>query len=472
MRTATINIHRVNKDGYRFEGKYFLNDHSFLSMQIEDIKACNLLGDFADVFNPPVFKRQFCKETERSIPYFQSSDVQNASENSNVHIFGQQAHSLNLLVKTGDILITGFGTIGNTRIVNRHQNDACYANNVCRVRIHSGVFNGFIYAVLSSKYGVAQLNKNASGSVVRYIEAPGIRKTLIPKFSVEFQKNIDGMIQESIRLREETSDILEFAEKLLKEKTGLRDLKPEDYDYYGTHTYNRDVSCFTVNRTKLSTISINAFNYSKRIEEIKQLISTTTKPIKEIIVSGLPFSTGSFPRIEVTPGNGVLLINQSDIFDNIIKGKNISSRNVKLDNLVRYGEVIIAGVGTLGENETFCRAIFAYEDLVGQLISGEFIRMKTIDSVPSGYLYTWLNSDYGFRLIRNTQAGTKLCRPIPKLFIEIPVPIIEERFMKEIDCLVREAHTKRHQANKLEREAIARVEVEIEKWSRSNNQSK
>ena len=44
--------------------------------------------------------------------------------------------------------------------------------------------------------------------------------------------------------------------------------------------------------------------------------------------------------------------------------------------------------------------------------------------------------------------------------------------MKEIDCLVREAHTKRHQANKLERDAIARVEVEIEKWSRSNNQNK
>ena len=89
--------------------------------------------------------------------------------------------------------------------------------------------------------------------------------------------------------------------------------------------------------------------------------------------------------------------------------------------------------------------------------------MKT-DAVPSGYLFAWLNSDYGFRFIRNTQAGTKLCRPIPKLLLEIPVPIIAKDKMEEIDRMVREAHTMRYQANKKELKAIAMVEVEIEKW--------
>ena len=133
--------------------------------------------------------------------------------------------------------------------------------------------------------------------------------------------------------------------------------------------------------------------------------------------------------------------------------------------MVEYGEVLIAGVGTLGENETFCRAIFANEDLKGQLISGEFIRMKTNDMIPSGYLYTWLSSDYGFRFLRNIQAGTKLCRPIPKLLLELPVPIIDKEDMLRIDSLVREAHTKRHQANQMESKAIRMVEEEIEKWN-------
>ena len=157
-----------------------------------------------------------------------------------------------------------------------------------------------------------------------------------------------------------------------------------------------------------------------------------------------------------------MLINQSDIFDAIIKGKRISKRRVKTDNLVEYGEVLIAGVGTLGDSEKFCHVIFANEDLVGQLVSGEFIRMKTTKEVTSGYLFAWLDTDYGFRLIRNTQAGTKLCRPIPRMLLEIPVPLIDSDSMQEIDRLVREAHTKRYQANCNERKAISMVEKEIE----------
>lgn len=138
-------------------------------------------------------------------------------------------------------------------------------------------------------------------------------------------------------------------------------------------------------------------------------------------------------------------------------------------NLVEYGEVLIAGVGTLGENETFCRTIFANEDLVGQLVSGEFIRMKTTEEVPSGYLFAWLSSDYGFRLLRNTQTGTKLCRPIPSLVLQIPVPILDFKDMYEIDEMVRDAHTKQHIANNNEKEAISMIECEIENRNKENN---
>jgi hypothetical protein len=176
------------------------------------------------------------------------------------------------------------------------------------------------------------------------------------------------------------------------------------------------------------------------------------------------FSTGSFPRIEVKSNNGIMLINQSDIFDTIIQGKRISKRKVKTDNLAQYGEVMIAGVGTLGENETFCRVIFANEDIQGQLVSGEFIRMNTNSEIPSGYLYAWLNTDYGFRLIRSTQSGTKLCRPIPRLLLKLPVPVLDESIMLEIHNMVTKAHTLRYQANQKELQAIQLVENEIEQW--------
>ena len=466
MKTALVSSKEIADHRFRFEGNHYLNHYAYLSLQIERRKdKCAKLEDVATCFNPPVFKRQFCQDTENAVQYFQSSDVPSLEEKSKVFIYKGQAESLKLLVHKNDILVTGFGTIGNTRLVSRHQDGVCYANNVCRIQA-TGMSAGLIYAFMSSKYGAAQLNSNASGSVVRYIEAPGIKRTLIPLFSDIFQKEVDDLMQEASKLREEATDELNEAEKILKEAAKLRDLTPEDYDYYGLNNSGRKVSCFIRKRKDIDTTTINAFNHSERIRNTKASITCQTVSLKEVLLGGDTFSTGSFPRIEVKEGCGIMLINQKDIFDTIVNGKYISKRNVKTNNLVEYGEVLIAGVGTLGENETFCRAIYANEDLVGQLVSGEFIRMKTNGKVPSGYLCAWLASDYGFRLLRNLQAGTKLCRPIPRLVLEIPVPIVEKDVMEEIDKMVKDAYTKRYRANCNERKAISLVEQEIESWDK------
>ena len=92
--------------------------------------------------------------------------------------------------------------------------------------------------------------------------------------------------------------------------------------------------------------------------------------------------------------------------------------------------------------------------------------MKTSSQIPSGYLFAWLSSDYGFRLIRYTQTGTKLCRPIQRMLLEQPIPLLDATIMDKIDSLVRSAHTKKYKANQLEKKAIQMVEQEIEKWNK------
>lgn len=134
--------------------------------------------------------------------------------------------------------------------------------------------------------------------------------------------------------------------------------------------------------------------------------------------------------------------------------------------MVQYGEVLIAAVGTLGEGETFCRAVSANEELEGQLVSGEFIRMKASKKIYSGYLFAWLASEYGFRLIRSTQTGTKLCRPIPELLLQIPIPILEEKDMLEIHEIICRAHTFKFNAARLETEAISLIDQELESWQK------
>ena len=218
MKVSKIKSNFIIED-VRFNAGYYLNNDAFNSMKLESNKdKCISLEEVAKVWNPPIFKRQFCKKTDKSIPYCQSSDVTNLLEGSDVYIFKEQAVKVNSVVRRQQVLVTGFGTIGNTRLVNELSEGISYANNVCRIEANEKLPFGYIYAFLTSKYGRSQLNKNASGSVVRYIEAPGIKKTFIPLLSAEMRQQIHQHVVEASELRVEANKLFNEAIQIFEQE--------------------------------------------------------------------------------------------------------------------------------------------------------------------------------------------------------------------------------------------------------------
>lgn len=298
-----------------------------------------------------------------------------------------------------------------------------------------------------------------------YGEAPGIKKTLIPLLSKEKQAEMHQLIVEAAELRVEANRLLEEASRKIKDIAGLKELSVDDYEYFGNHSYKRKVSAYSIKSFEINALSINAFNYSRKIKKLKDEIRKDSYlTLAECLDDEGLFNTGSFKRLEIDSPKAIKLINQSDIFNAKKTGKMLSRRFIKNAELAEYGEVLIAGVGTLGEGETFCRVVFVNEELKGQLLAGEFIRMNTKQDIPSGYLYAWLNTDYGFRLIRSCQTGTKLCRPIKELLLELPVPKLEKHLMNKIDKIVKDGHTKLFLAITKENQAISLIEKEIDLW--------
>ncbi len=469
MKVSTINIKNVRSARLRTDASYHLSEGQIVQndivsspyplMQIKDVSNDIFIGNRA--------KRIYVSSIEHGIPFLSSSDILKGDlEHVKLASKKYTPEIDRMLLQKGWTLISRSGTIGNCAFANAKHAQKLASEHVIRLVPNNMLRGGLVYAYLASKYGHSLLTQGTFGAVIQHIEPDFVGSLPIPHFPETFQEEVDDLMQEASRLREEATDELNEAEKILKEAAKLRDLTPEDYDYYGLNNSGRKVSCFVRKRKDIDTTTINAFNHSERIRNTKASITCPTVPLKEVLLGGDTFSSNSCPSIEVKPEHGVMFINQKDIFDNIVKGKWISKRNISLDKLVEYGEVIVACDGTLGENELFCRALFANEDLQGALISTHFIRMKTNEKVPSGYLYIWLNSDYGFRFIRNCQAGTKLCHPIPKMFLEIPVPVVEKETMEEIDKLVKDAYTKRYLANCNERKAISLVEQEIESWNK------
>lgn len=427
------------------------------------------LGNIAaSVFTGGIFKRIFVDDLKYGYPYISAQHMMNSNPLNVAKIISKTytPRQDDMRLKENQILVSCAGTIGNVRLITKDLTDIIGSQDIIRIDPDSTKLPyGYLYAYLASQTAYSYMQSYIYGSVVPRIEPVTLSGLPIPLLTDDKQQQIHQLIVEASQLRVEANSLLQENETFLKVNLNLLNLEKSDYEYFGNHTVGREVSTFIRKSKEISTLTINAFNYSKRIEKIIASIKKNEcLNLEDCLNENKFFSTGSFRRLEVDSSNGVRLLNQSDIFDIHKKGKILSRRFVGNVKLVDYGEVLIAGVGTLGEGETFCRVIFANEELDRQLISGEFTRMKTNEKVPSGYLFAWLNSDYGFRLIRSTQTGTKLCRPIPSLLAKLPVPLMDIDKMNYVDNNVRKAHTSFYKAIVKENEAISLIEKEIDLW--------
>ena len=448
MKTAALNNKDILSHKFRFEAEHYLNDNSFLCLALERNKDnCDSLENLATVFNPPVFKRQFCKPTTRSVQYFQSSDVQNAEESSPVHIFKGQAESLNLLVNKGDVLVTGFGTIGNTRLVSKHQDGVCYANNVCRIRANNNIPNGFIYAFMTSKYGYAQLNNNASGSVVRYIEAPGIKRTLVPRISETFQMRVDDLIQETTRLRANAADALNKAHELIVKQFSIAP----------SHAPHCIVSSKTIFSSQLHRFDSNYYVADGKYYDT--IIKTTFHWKTLGDVSERIWRPDIFKRAYVK--NGIPFLSSSDIMLSIPQSEKQISRRMPNSEAFLVDEkwILVPRSGTIGE------VVYTTSQHAQKLVSEDVIRIVPNDILSSGYVYAFLSSSIGKALIQRLIFGSVIQHIEPPLLETIPIPILSDVQMDEIAELAEIHRTCWGKAAELELEAISLVESEIEKWN-------
>ena len=449
MKVAVINNSLISKGDKRMEGKFFLNENSLLCMPLErNLSKCVALESIADVMNPPVFKRQFCSLTERAVQYFQSSDVNLAVEYSSVYVYKPQAERIKAIVHKGDILVTGFGTIGNTRLVSKHQDGVCYANNVARIRTKGEVLNGYIYAFITSKYGSAQLNKNASGSVVRYIEAPGIKKSLIPILPESIQQEVDDLIQESTRLREEAADALAEAHKILKA------------ELHTGHTNNKKIVSIK-NIYKSHNQRFEANYYASENRDLYDIITQKFRCARLKDLCERIFRPGIFKRQYVN-NDGITVLGGADILNATPSSyKQLSKLQVKKmpELMPKPGTILVTCGGTIGNT------VYVDTQLASCAVSQHVMRLIPNGTVPNGYLYAFLSSEIGKKIINLFAFGSVIPQVEAHHLELLPVPILRNDTMEYIDTLcMRYVHCN-EKAKENERKAIYMVEQEIDSWS-------
>jgi hypothetical protein len=110
-------------------------------------------------------------------------------------------------------------------------------------------------------------------------------------------------------------------------------------------------------------------------------------------------------------------------------------------HLIRKWQVLIAGAGTLGETELYGRSIIADARLVGKFVGPHamVVSFEEPQSDLSLYIYAFLSSSSGVRIIRSTSYGTKVLGVRKDLLADIMIPLPNETTQHQIATLIREA---------------------------------
>lgn len=217
--------------------KYSKSRKRVLALGEKDGWTVEHLGQIADVFNGPRFKRPYADKGvtrgENIVRYFTGNAVtQTRGENTKyLDLAKAKPNQLKMIKKLyldrGMILITDSGTVGRVVYATAYLDKAVGTNNLIRVVIPDEALRGYVYLFLSSRLGQDQLRANIYGAIVDHLEPDDVKNIVVPlPVDPQIIKDIGLPIIKSMALQEYAFAESEQSRLLLAEELG--DLAPED----------------------------------------------------------------------------------------------------------------------------------------------------------------------------------------------------------------------------------------------------
>lgn len=411
------------------------------------------------IFHAGRSARRWVTDPEYGVPFFSSSDILEA-DSSFLPLMAKSAIRDNplLLIERDWTLITRSGTVGRMTYARPDMDGFACSEHVLRVAADaSKILSGYLYAFLSSRYGIPMIINAAYGAIVQHIEPDHIADLPVPRFGSEVEEKIHGHVQAAADLRAKAQAWLAAATRDLFESAGL----PEFLDLRW-HDQPRDTGFST---TRLTPATLRAQNMAPRARQLlDRLASVSHRRLGDICAHGQLTRGNRFTRIDSEPGYGYRLIGQRQGPWVRPEGRWVAVAPEVLEDIKAKDEsVLVASQGTLGETEVFCRSIFVTGRWQREFVFSEhFLRIVSGDpDFPGAYLFAFLRSEVAFRIFRAMSTGSKQQDIHEELRREIPVPGCTAADRERIAETVRQAYRWRDEADELEDRAQELLETAV-----------
>jgi type I restriction enzyme S subunit len=176
------------------------------------------------IFHAGRLKRNWVIDPEYGVPFLSSTDILQA-DLSRLSLISQRVVTENpqLTIRKDWILITRSGSIGRMAYARPEMDGMACSEHVLRVVPNPDrILPGYLYAFLSSKFGVPLIVGGTYGAIIQHIEPHHIANLPVPRLIEEIEARAHRRIREAAELRTQAARTMEDAKRLLIQVSGIR----------------------------------------------------------------------------------------------------------------------------------------------------------------------------------------------------------------------------------------------------------
>ena len=427
-----------------------------LPVRKESLEALTI-GYAGGIFNGPQFGRTYVDAPEHGVPFVGSSDMLAADLTGLPLLRKTDAYSQKLRhleLKHGMTLISCSGTIGRTVYARSDMDGVWSSQHIMKVVPDpSRVPPGYLFAFISSRFGIPIVVSGTYGSIIQSIGPQHIAKLPVPRLGSVIEQEVHALVDEAASLRSLAAAKVAAATKLLEESAGLSILIRPTVAYpYGINVISsREV------RSRLDAFfhspfhaeAISGLHGAGPVVSVANASNAVVEPIrfKRIPTTspqlGVPFF-GTSAIMNVDPEPSYLLVRAHSLVQQCIVGE---------------ATVLVPRSGQL--SGIIGMAVLPYGPLIGGAVTEDAIRIHCDNEIDAGFVFIALTSEYGRRQLKARSFGSSIPHLDVRNIREILLPDVDEDVRRRVGRMGSESARLRGVAIEKERQARAFVEDTI-----------
>jgi len=360
-----------------------------------------------------------------------------------------------LELRPGMSLISCSGTIGKMAYARPEMKGVWSSQDLLKVVADPDkIESGYLYAYLSSKFGVPLMVSGTYGSIIQHLEPHQIAGVPVPRLADALEHEVHQLVVQAAELRTEAASEINDTTEALRQALGLLRLK---------HTNVRGSGISTVTSAQLNC-RLDATYHSAAATQADQALANCRVPVRKLAdVTARLFKPPMFKRLWVEdPNEGVQFTSGNEAYNlTSDDARFVSFRTPNFDEfIVRHGWLIFQAAGQI--YGLFARPLFVHGWLDGLFIADDMYRIVPNQPEDGAFLFAFFRTDVGQALIKRQSAGNSIPRVWDPQMTQLLVPWPDKPDRHRFGAQIISAHEKFFTALKNDQRAIRLVEQAIE----------